>query len=469
MATIPTTATRGEPRRYALPLDEWVRWVWASPEAERAWAPILPAIQSAWAAAERESVGPVRRAALQIASPEDLPALAAEAARAGQVVLPLERVRRADGYRANTPGPPGATDAWSYHVALTLPNDLEAVARAWTSGDSRAIGELLGYPPCCIAAFVERWVEGRWLDPTWPTAEATAAAGGHQTTTHQIDLAGPPEANLLLRWIGVRLVPHLPCRFDCRASEAFGRSLSAFLPPALREAAGDLLGMPAEWSAWHGIAFVRTPIGQMSVRTDATAERLVVRFHGRRWPESAVETGVFPYARPPEAALDVRLRRTPEDEWRQNGFQTLEGMRRAHRVVLQAIGPGPFETVVDLGCGNGRLLSQVPARRRIGVECDPAAAAAARSRGIEVLEGDLFALWPTLPAADRVLLAPVRLTERRERLDPPPARLVVYAYHDSTLRYGSLDALVRATLPPGRLIGLVSEPGVAEAALYEAD
>jgi SAM-dependent methyltransferase len=43
------------------------------------------------------------------------------------------------------------------------------------------------------------------------------------------------------------------------------------------------------------------------------------------------------------------------------------------------------DTVVDFGCGSGGLLAALPAARRIGIEVNEPAAAAARRRGIEVV------------------------------------------------------------------------------------
>src|SRR5690606_3007959 len=58
-------------------------------------------------------------------------------------------------------------------------------------------------------------------------------------------------------------------------------------------------------------------------------------------------------------------------------FSSLAAQDAAHRTLLQAA-PGPFGTIVDLGCGDGTLLTKIPARRRVGIERDPARARHAR-------------------------------------------------------------------------------------------
>ncbi|HEY0779626.1 MAG TPA: methyltransferase domain-containing protein [Gemmatirosa sp.] len=54
----------------------------------------------------------------------------------------------------------------------------------------------------------------------------------------------------------------------------------------------------------------------------------------------------------------------------------------------------PTDTIVEFGCGAGDLLAALPGDRKVGVEINPAAAARARARGLEVHEG-----LASLPAA----------------------------------------------------------------------
>jgi trans-aconitate methyltransferase len=55
-------------------------------------------------------------------------------------------------------------------------------------------------------------------------------------------------------------------------------------------------------------------------------------------------------------------------------------MHRAHDALLNTIAGLTFERVVDLGCGDGTLLSRIPANRRVGIEIDGARAAKARGK-----------------------------------------------------------------------------------------
>jgi methionine biosynthesis protein MetW len=100
--------------------------------------------------------------------------------------------------------------------------------------------------------------------------------------------------------------------------------------------------------------------------------------------------------------------------------------------------------VLDVGCATGYLAAELKARgcEVVGVEADPDAAAAARARGVEVVEGDIedAALRGGLPGErDRILLGDVL-----EHLRDPAAAL----------------AGVRGLLAPGG-VAVVSLPNVA--------
>jgi hypothetical protein len=459
------------PTRYRQPLDEWVRWAWASPEAEAQWTAAFPAISAAWAEAERQSVGEVRRAAIQSVDPEELPAYAKAAAARGLAVLPLYRARAYPTYRAASAGDPRPGDPWVYQVALVHPAALRDWMAAWTAEGDSAIGDLLGYPPCCQAAFKRHWVQDHWIDPTWPMAVATPGA---RRDGWAIDLTGVPESNSLLRWLGVRLVPHLPCSFRCTGSLALGRALADLMPEPGRSLARSLLAMPMEWSAWHGIGRLRTPIGQASMRSEPTKERLIVRYHGVAWPTAGVSTGAFPYVRPVGDPAPVHVVLVG-DEWRHNGFASAEAMHRAHdSVIAVARTVGAVGSALDLGCGSGVLLTRLEATRKIGVELDPTRAALARRRGIEVIEGEMVTLLATggLPETELTLLSPIRLVERPNAdalaaLKARTGRVLLYAYGDVLAQAGSLEALIAQAGLGGRVGIAVRDSDVVEAALWE--
>ncbi len=93
-------------------------------------------------------------------------------------------------------------------------------------------------------------------------------------------------------------------------------------------------------------------------------------------------------------------------------------------------------TVLDVGCGPGRLTAALrrAGRRALGIDVAPAAVSLARARGAEALELDVFGPVPDTGAWGTVLLAdgnigiggdPVALLRRCARLAAPGGRLVV--------------------------------------------
>lgn len=65
------------------------------------------------------------------------------------------------------------------------------------------------------------------------------------------------------------------------------------------------------------------------------------------------------------------------------------GLAHSHRLVLEAVPDGA--RVLDVGCATGYLAAALAERgcRVVGLEADPRAAAQARARGVEVVEGDV--------------------------------------------------------------------------------
>jgi hypothetical protein len=81
-----------------------------------------------------------------------------------------------------------------------------------TDADSRRLGALLGYPPCCTAAFV-RWHDH--LSDNWqPIASAAAASRAYHPLLNNLALG----AFHLIAWF--------PCRYDCPASLELARRVA---------------------------------------------------------------------------------------------------------------------------------------------------------------------------------------------------------------------------------------------------
>lgn len=239
-------------------LPDFTRWIWLSEEARSVWQLRIAAISRAWAQVEAASVvRGIRHSMLAFPAIEHLPKAVQDAADHGLLLLPLALESAGDSYSASSSayksGQPG-----KYRCAVTRPEYAGRWLTAYRENDELAIGELLGYPSCCAEFYRRVWVQQQCVD----TTEHMAINGTE----------GPPEANILLRWLSVRLVPHLPCSFGCERTVKFGQALGELwelmgFGQELRWA-HEMLSWPMEWSALHGVAEIRTPVLTiMRVRT----------------------------------------------------------------------------------------------------------------------------------------------------------------------------------------------------------
>jgi hypothetical protein len=317
-------------------------------------------VSAAYLVAERNAVAEGRRpGALQSISPEQIPEVTRQMAVAGVVVLPLGKTARSQGYQSAHIVPSGNAP-WDHRCAITRPGDVDAWVEAWKSGDNDAMGRLLGYPECCRKFFEWAWVQEKWIDTTGPMRNTGAGL------------------NTLLRWFGVRPVSHLPCSSACAESALVAKAFELTEPEATWHR--EMLSWPTLWSSLHGIAEIYTPVFRASVPTDALAEKTEVCYFGTSYPAEGARGLTFPYR------MNVPI--VIERPSLKNGFISDETMRAAHRVLLEQINGLDFDTVLDLGCGDGTLLMQIPALRRIGVESNADVALIAAKTLTHVVTGD---------------------------------------------------------------------------------
>lgn len=363
---------------------EWMRGPqWTSPQARAEWEPMLRAAAAAWAELEVTSVSAgLRPSALLQLTPSELVQATRDAAGQGLEVTPL------------------AWDGANLRAALHGPGLRAAWLEAWACGADDTIGRLLGFPDCCREHFARTW--GRGLS---------------DTVLPMATIDGPPEANVMLRHLGIRLVPHLPCSGSCEASAELGRAFAGLGGPIDVGALLAALALPVEYSALNGVAITTTPHFRIMSGTDWTPDE-------RRASRGGAGT-------PGAVAFEPA-------SWSDNGFSTRATMEAAHDVVRRVVGEAPGH-VLDLGCGDGALLASLDPRG-YGIEADAERAARGRRRhsSLTISAGTIEALFGAWPAPfDLVLLMPGRLLEmessaaervrgelRRHR------RVVVYAYGD---------------------------------------
>lgn len=452
--------------RLGFALEDWTRLIWHSAEARRVWEGRINNINEAWSRIERWAVvDGARDSCLTFFEPQHLPELTMWAASHGLTVLPLAQVGVSDQYSA-TPKSLTAGQRWQYRVVITRPPLVQTWLDAWRDTgeggrykgtNNRVIGELLGYPPCCIDFFERVWVQAHHLDTTWPMTENTPGLVRDEGALVVPDNL-PYEANILLRWLGVRLVSHLPCSFGCAATIRLARD---YVEVGRQRQFGEwvdriveMLQWPVEWNALHGTAEIRTPILTISSRTDATAKKAVVQKRGALYPEEGAQGLRFPYRIVKgKATGSPSFARSVTPVWTLNGFGSAAAMEQAHAVVLKTLlGAPKIGSLLDLGCGTGRLLelAQVQGWRVAGVENDPVRAGAS---SVPVRRGDLFDLATWSGEWDVAMMMPGRLLEQDNRIRAEylinvlKARadcVLLYAYGDWLTRYDGLIALAVA-------------------------
>lgn len=292
-------------KRLDFRLHEFTRLCWVSEPARDAWAPRIKRIAAAWQEAEWRSVAcGLRQAAHLFVSPEALPPLSQKMAKEGLLVSLLGEVGTCHNAYQSVQTTPQPGQPFLHRVGVCRPPDAAGLSAAFRAGDEEATGRYLGYPVCCTRFFLRVWVKERFIDTTWPMAAATAGGPNDDGDDGRTDIFvdQPPEANLLLRWLGVRPVFHLPCRFDCPATIEVGKRLIALLRELGSGQEADwlrsMLSWPIEWSACHGIAEIKTPVVKIIACTDATAGMYKVRYAGRAYPAEGAQGLGFPYRQP---------------------------------------------------------------------------------------------------------------------------------------------------------------------------
>lgn len=283
--------------RLDFELPEFVRISWVSDPARALWEPRLQAITRAWREIEWRTVAEgVRRCAVTSVSPEQLIETSAACAGAGLTTLPFVMEGVSGASYSNRATKAEAGSPFVYRIVMGKPADVVEFKRAWEDSDQAAIGSMLGHPDCCHAFFHDVWVEEGMGDTTWPMARRTKEPGeGEQT----IEVSGPPQNNILWRWMGVRPVSHLPCSFECeKTRELADRYIEIGREHGFEEEMDwmlEVLGWSVEWSALHGLAEIKTPILKVVTSTDATAGKYVVRRRGAGYPLEAGRGLFFPF------------------------------------------------------------------------------------------------------------------------------------------------------------------------------
>jgi uncharacterized protein len=463
--------------RVALPFPDFVRIAWVNDRAKDVWEPRLLRIQKAWSAIEWLSVlHKIRRCAVTMADPRAFVTRGAEWASHGLNALPISIEGQMQYPYTSTAAPVEPRNLYIFRIVVGTPQDVTAFKRAFDARDDERVGDLLGYPACCRRFFRKLWVERGVTDTTWATALQNAVRRDGDSF---VEVRGPNQANTLWRWLGIRAIPHLPCRFDCETSaELAERLMDVGRRAGYAEEVDwmmDILSWPVEWTALHGIAEIKTPVLKISTRTDVTMRKCVVQRQGDTYPPEGAQGLNFPYRRP--RALGLQDSKTCElgsqhpfvfeagpPRWlaSDNGFDSLIAMDNAHRPIIDLASfalRNHAGNIVDLGCGNGALLQEIlrvnDKVTLFGVDIEPNRIGHARQLLPKFAENfqcdDIFdgaSIWSGKRRYSLAILALRRLLEAdpqqvirlKTRLACQCEKVLLYIYGAGWLRkFGSLE------------------------------
>lgn len=345
------TTLRCQLNRLDFVLGDFTRVIWVSKEAEDAWSPRISSINHAIKWLETETVvRGIRSCALISCSFADLIDISNNLAKLGLISVPVSLQGIPKLYASTTV--PGKDQ---YRVVVTSPKIYLEFIKAWRDNDNQAIGYLLGFPKCCIEFFQKYWVDEKFLDTSWPMVKDIVKGDEASFVNNFLN------CNILLRWLGIRSVFHLPCSFHCNDTDEIGNiNLTVLKEKFVKEAEWleEMLQWPIEWSCLHGIAEIKTPVCTISSRTDATGKKYTIKLAGTVYPNEGAKGVNFPYTEGSKM----------KDIWSSNGFNTKAAMDRAHKKIVDVVNSFNPNSVIDLGCGNGELLKKIDARIQLGVE-----------------------------------------------------------------------------------------------------
>jgi hypothetical protein len=461
-------------------LPEFTRLTWVNDRAREAWEPRLSRIRQAWMEIEWLAVAEgVRRCCITFASPQDFLVKGPQWADLGLNALPLELHSVSNYSYQNRTEALDPSKPFVFRFVLGKPADVVAFKAAYGVSDEEAIAAFLGYPTCCYEFYRRVWVDEGQVDTTWPMAVATAAPVNGDRL---LRVSGPPEANILWRWVGIRAVSHLPCRFDCPYTAAVGKKM---LEVGRRNGYAEemdwlqeILRWPVEWSCLHGIAEIKTPLLKVSTNTDATPWKYVVQRPGDSFPSEGPSGLNFPFQVPERLHLTESrgfrqglvnplpiVEAPPEGYATDNGFVSRLAMEQAHQPIVElaaAVLSGRGGNVLDLGCGNGVLLKKIHDANGevVPYGLDPIAERIVNAQRLwprfathfivgsmfddeTVWEGDRrFALVLLMPG--RFLEIPLERGAQLKRLIKERCeQILVYAYGDWLTRFQDLAGLAR--------------------------
>jgi hypothetical protein len=251
-----------------------VRISWTSSRAQEYWAPKIRNALICWSSLEWRSVqAGIRYCALTTIAQ-------AKIAEFVDSFLPSELAV----IRLSTP-----EDTTSSAMLIARPEAAKPFVRAWHHQDVAAMGDLLGYPGCCVRNYCE------WSALPDTDLLPRLVRGSNSDDAEVSSFYSTPLLNPLLRKIGLYATPHLPCSIHCQPSRKLADSLLALSDSGEMDTLLNVLDWPLEWTGMHGIAELKSPVFKVCMRTDHTRHKRSFRWLGRTIPMHAGKGLAFPF------------------------------------------------------------------------------------------------------------------------------------------------------------------------------
>jgi len=225
-----------------------------------------------------------RNAHLNFFTPQELVVKQKEMEQLGLIIVPLNKEgNNRAGYGNHSTDYDGGDD-FVWRSIITRPQFKDTWKDIWEErkkdifvGETN-IGINLGYPKCCSHFFTNVWMRNAGIDTTWQQA----VGHGQEPTNNTVLLPSttPIWASNLLRWVGLKLVTHLPCSFNCTESK---RIALENLGLATKYGYGyeynklcEMLDWEITWEAQYGVAVIDTPLFTINTVTDITIPKYKV-------------------------------------------------------------------------------------------------------------------------------------------------------------------------------------------------
>jgi len=280
-------------------MPPFARMQWASKSIKDKYEPMFERARKVYAILEKESVKHgLRHVTTDSVNPDEYDFKQREYIKNGLIFLPLRKVGSYSGF-SNYHPPAINGKPWHYYgVVADSIERAEEFAHAEYINDHTKMGQLLGYPDCCINMLNTTWKDG-YVDPIWQQAENSSDSIKSHVEPNLIVVKGHDwESHSLLRTKNIGTIFHIKDRIDCPHTQELAKSwveLGRKLKiDGLREME-MFQRMPMEWDALKGIAYIKTPLFKMSINSVTCTERHVVRFEGTYYPEDAVKGNHFPW------------------------------------------------------------------------------------------------------------------------------------------------------------------------------